>query len=201
MYAFRMFVCPYVRILSDDDDDGESVKHDGKLFSLLLPFFTLLRVTPLGTQSYFSLQKAPTHNIMMLPAIQRLSLYIFLLFMIGPSDAFHHSSSRWTSILSPTVGSPSENHFLAIGILQQPWKPEAKASPTALNVVNGNDKKKKESAASGPQEKEKVGGMGLFLLYMTPWKNPNSIFVYMLVTLYALGKYSEAHSAASSIGP
>eukprot|EP00977_Amphora_coffeiformis_P008490 scaffold1923_cov160-Amphora_coffeaeformis.AAC.2 len=34
----------------------------------------------------------------------------------------------------------------------------------------------------------------LFLVYMTPWRNPNSIFVYLLIILYALGKYSEAQS-------
>lgn len=33
----------------------------------------------------------------------------------------------------------------------------------------------------------------LVLTYMTPWKNPNSIFVYLFLTLYLLGEYSEAH--------
>lgn len=45
-------------------------------------------------------------------------------------------------------------------------------------------------------ERQKKDGLWLFLLYMTPWKNPNSIFVYMLMVLYFLGKYSEAQSAA-----
>ncbi|KAG7342190.1 hypothetical protein IV203_007282 [Nitzschia inconspicua] len=50
------------------------------------------------------------------------------------------------------------------------------------------------------QEKEKTNALGLFILYMTPWRNPNSIFVYMLLLLYALGKYSEAQSAARIAG-
>ncbi|KAL7559891.1 hypothetical protein ACA910_005388 [Epithemia clementina (nom. ined.)] len=48
--------------------------------------------------------------------------------------------------------------------------------------------------------KEKTTGVvkqewdaSLFLTYMTPWKNPNSIFVYLFLTLYLLGEYSEAH--------
>ena len=35
--------------------------------------------------------------------------------------------------------------------------------------------------------------LGMVLLYLTPWRNPNSIFVYMFLVLYGLGKYSEAH--------
>ena len=54
--------------------------------------------------------------------------------------------------------------------------------------------KKKQAALE--QEREKKDGLGLFLLYMTPWRNPNSIFVYLLAALYFLGKYSEAQSAA-----
>ena len=38
----------------------------------------------------------------------------------------------------------------------------------------------------------------LFLTYMTPWINPNSVFVYLFLTLYALGKYSEAHRVVNS---
>jgi hypothetical protein len=54
---------------------------------------------------------------------------------------------------------------------------------------------KKQPSTPEP-EREKTDGLGLFFLYMTPWKNPNSIFVYMLAGLYFLGKYSQAQSAA-----
>jgi len=46
------------------------------------------------------------------------------------------------------------------------------------------------------EEVEQIRGWRLVLLYMTPWKNPNSIFVYLLATLYILGTISEAQSAA-----
>jgi len=49
-------------------------------------------------------------------------------------------------------------------------------------------------------EREKNDGFGLFLVYMTPWKNPNSIFVYMIALLYCLGKYSEAQHIARDSG-
>ena len=55
--------------------------------------------------------------------------------------------------------------------------------------VNLKAPKKKE------EEKEKIGDNAskMFLAYANPIRNPNSIFVYMLTVLYALGKYSEAH--------
>ena len=43
--------------------------------------------------------------------------------------------------------------------------------------------------------KEQIGDdpVKMFLAFANPTRNPNSIFVYMLMTLYALGKYSESH--------
>ena len=45
------------------------------------------------------------------------------------------------------------------------------------------------------EEKVKIGddATKMFLAYANPVRNPNSIFVYLLMGLYALGKYSEAH--------
>jgi hypothetical protein len=77
------------------------------------------------------------------------------------------------------------------------------AAATTTTALNAKDQKtnvvnKKTAAAPEAKEREKNDGIGLLFLYMTPWKNPNSIFVYMLLILYGLGKYSEAHSAASN---
>jgi hypothetical protein len=65
-------------------------------------------------------------------------------------------------------------------------------STTALNA-----KKKIDPSPAPKQERKQLDGLGLIFLYMTPWKNPNSIFVYMLLILYCLGKYSETHATAS----
>ena len=66
-------------------------------------------------------------------------------------------------------------------------------SSTGLNLVN-----KKQKEPEPVVEKEKREGLDLFFLYMTPWRNPNSLFVYIFVILYCLGKYSEAQSIARS---
>ena len=52
---------------------------------------------------------------------------------------------------------------------------------------------KKSKKSPGGEEKKTPSPMTLLVAYMTPWRNPNSLFVYMLLTVYALGKYSEAH--------
>ncbi len=56
------------------------------------------------------------------------------------------------------------------------------------------------AAKKGEEEpvREKNNGLELVILYMTPWRNPNSIFVYLFGALYFLGKYSEAQLAAGN---
>jgi hypothetical protein len=58
-------------------------------------------------------------------------------------------------------------------------------------------KKKKISSSVEEEEREQPRGVGLVLLFMTPWRNPNSIFVYMFLILYVLGKYGEAKSSGA----
>ena len=57
---------------------------------------------------------------------------------------------------------------------------------------------KKKKIVEEKQEMVKTNGFEKVLLFMTPWRNPNSIFVYMFATVYFLGKYSEAQSIAAS---
>jgi murein L,D-transpeptidase YcbB/YkuD len=55
------------------------------------------------------------------------------------------------------------------------------------------DTKKKKKVGAKKQEKEKItSGADLFILYMTPWKNPNSIFVYFILIINILAKFNEA---------
>ena len=75
---------------------------------------------------------------------------------------------------------------------------KGEASSFALHAFKPPSLKKK--TAEPPSEKIKSSNaLDLIILYMTPWRNPNSIFVYLFVILFALGKYSEAQSAAGSM--
>lgn len=52
-------------------------------------------------------------------------------------------------------------------------------------------------AKKDKNEREKVKqewDVSLLLQFMTPWKNPNSIFVYLFLILYILGTISEARN-------
>lgn len=49
---------------------------------------------------------------------------------------------------------------------------------------------KKKPAEEKPV-KETPRGWDLVLLFMTPWRNPNSIFIYMFLTIEVLSKVRE----------
>mmetsp|Transcript_17802 Transcript_17802/g.43961 ORF Transcript_17802/g.43961 Transcript_17802/m.43961 type:complete len:121 (+) Transcript_17802:1460-1822(+) len=66
-------------------------------------------------------------------------------------------------------------------------------TPVALEAY------KKKEPAKKPEEKEQTPPLKLLIAYMTPWRNPNSIFVYLFLLVYILGSYSEAKSAAGGM--
>ena len=69
--------------------------------------------------------------------------------------------------------------------------PNVRLTTTTTTTLLEAKKNTKKSPA-GSEEKESPSALTMLIAYMTPWRNPNSIFVYMLLTLYALGKYSES---------
>ena len=138
-------------------------------------------------------------------------LVVLLMVMSGPSS----------SPSPPSSSSSSSRHFSCDAFQLQPTlhithpgrhRPPFSSS-TSLHIFN-NSKKKMDStktASKGGKKKpvtnndeqtnkEKKNAFELVLLYMTPWRNPNSIFVYMFLTLYVLGKYSESHSVGGGGG-
>lgn len=66
---------------------------------------------------------------------------------------------------------------------------------TSLHAIkklkNSNNKNEKRKSAASKRE-QVTDPWELFIAYATPWRNPNSIFVYMLLTLYILGSITEA---------
>ena len=66
------------------------------------------------------------------------------------------------------------------------------SSSCSLIVLDAKKKKIVEE-----EEREQPRGLGLVLLFMTPWRNPNSIFVYMLLIVYGLGTYSELKASGA----
>jgi acyl-coenzyme A synthetase/AMP-(fatty) acid ligase len=105
---------------------------------------------------------------------------LVLLLALGAVGAFHHPAAgvrcapptSSVSFTSPINPSPV--------VVQQE---EMRRTVALASKKKGPDDKK--------PEKEKVSGLDLVLLYMTPWKNPNSIFVYFILIINILAKIKE----------
>ena len=95
--------------------------------------------------------------------------FVPLLLLVATASAFvEPTATRFTSVAT----SPDLTFSRACVSLEAAKK-------------KGAEKKERETVTDPAK---------LVLLYMTPWRNPNSIFVYLFGILYALGKYSEVHS-------
>jgi hypothetical protein len=125
-----------------------------------------------------------------------LQSFILSGLFVSPTDAFQ--APRGTRIVGRRFPSPPQTqrttlqaegaNVASIACLKLCSSIMASSRPgTALFA--GKQKKPVEP----PKE---VDGLRMLLAYATPWRNPNSIFVYMILILYLLGTYSEAQSAA-----
>lgn len=88
--------------------------------------------------------------------------------------------------------------------LRSPTRPSTTTSTSTTNIPPSlvpllQAAKKQTPPTTNKQKRETVqitDPLELLVLYLTPWKNPNSIFVYLFALLYILGTISEARSAA-----
>ena len=114
-----------------------------------------------------------------------LSTVTFILAFLSVSNAFQpvHNAVKSTSSFQQKTMPVDSASSSSTSLFQ------AKKVPSTVIKTKG----KKTLKSKKEPEKEKQNGLSLVLTYMTPWRNPNSIFVYMFGLLYALGKYSESH--------
>ena len=116
-----------------------------------------------------------------------LLLLVATLVSLGSLSTAFQSPLK-TNHLSKKAAAPSIQHE------QPPLSiPAGSSSKRPLTLFHVKASKKTNVQEERTQQD---WDFSLFLLYMTPWKNPNSIFVYMLLTLIGLGKYSESMAAA-----
>jgi hypothetical protein len=81
------------------------------------------------------------------------------------------------------VGSPSSSQDIFNGQTIT-WKNEMGGSTAILAA--------KKPTNTEEEKKQVVDPLELFILFMTPWRNPNSIFVYMLIIINILGRMQES---------
>ena len=64
---------------------------------------------------------------------------------------------------------------------------------TTKKVMKSTNKTKISSNKSSSTPKADIDWPTIIAGFLTPWRNPNSIFLYMLIILTVLGKYNEAN--------
>ena len=171
-----MTLCTFLLCLIDDSTCTTTTNNRRSIamFSLrqtlrtVLPLLCLLLVSICSSVESFEVAPKVTKN----PSTSRQQFH---------SNHHHHhqyltNNSQHQNRLSPSSSSSPSS------------------STSSLIVL---DAKKKKTVEEEPV-REKKNAFELVLVYMTPWRNPNSIFVYMFTALYFLGKYSEAQSIAKA---
>jgi hypothetical protein len=113
------------------------------------------------------------------------AVFILLLLFVVRAGAF--SSSR-TVLLRPTAPRLAFSPTTLPDSFVPP--PQVGRTTTAITTAL---QAKKDLNKDDPVKKEMEWDFGLVLLFMNPLRNPNSIFVYMFLILFVLGKYSETH--------
>jgi hypothetical protein len=96
------------------------------------------------------------------------------------TDAFHGTGQHTKTHSTRTTGGfsfASSRQDLCLAVTRR----------TTMFAMKKKDEEKKI------EMRQVTDPLELFILYATPWRNPNSIFVYLFLGLYALGTYSEAH--------
>jgi hypothetical protein len=135
----------------------------------------------------------PSLNLVIM-AHQRISLiaiaalFIFAQVSVGNGVAAFRPARPAHQTSRTTIRAPSNVNDRTASPLSRSI--DVLHSPSALSVRKKNNTEIKKEVEKAQQ----AWDWKLILVYMTPWRNPNSIFVYMFALIYALGKYSESHN-------
>ena len=80
-------------------------------------------------------------------------------------------------------------------VLNNPFNDANAQEITSSTAIFAAKKPNKSGGGINAEEEKKkqvVDPLELFILFMTPWRNPNSIFLYMLIILNILGRMQES---------
>jgi hypothetical protein len=109
------------------------------------------------------------------------AFFVAVLSLVGPSAV--------------VAFSPQQVHVRPLARSQAASKNIASSGASSIaraDTVLFAAKKPKGDGAKEGEKKQVVDPLELFILFMTPWKNPNSIFIYMLLIINILGRMQES---------
>ena len=119
-------------------------------------------------------------------------LLVAILALVGPSAVVAFSPRVPPLARSPAAtktiassGAPSSSHA-AFNVA------DGMCSGTGTGTAIFAAKKPKGGGTEEGEKKQVVDPLELFILFMTPWRNPNSIFLYMLIIINILGRMQES---------
>mmetsp|Transcript_17538 Transcript_17538/g.25955 ORF Transcript_17538/g.25955 Transcript_17538/m.25955 type:complete len:121 (-) Transcript_17538:1257-1619(-) len=98
---------------------------------------------------------------------------------------FATNLASWCNAFSPSQSASKLQRFTPTT-----FQSSATIRANGINGIGVLSVKKGKSGATDHDEKgrKKIDDpLELFILFMTPWRNPNSIFLYMLIILIVLG--------------
>lgn len=104
-------------------------------------------------------------------------------------EAFSLTTTNNLHVLHSTDKLSRTTTFTKPSFLSSDNKDEMTPTTTALQAA------KKKGGEEKP--KQELDLTKTLILFFTPWKNPNSIFVYLFVIVYILGKINESGAAAN----
>ena len=114
-------------------------------------------------------------------ALAFLLIAVFLI--IGPSTV--HAFAPQSTVSKRVAPSVVSND----PFVNDPYAQETSKRNTVLFAAK---KPTKSGGGAGEEKKQVVDPLELFILFMTPWRNPNSIFLYMLIIINILGRMQES---------
>ena len=108
-----------------------------------------------------------------------------------PSSAITSRDLSCNAKKPVATGIGGLNNSFKIGSGSKPKTAPKKIVPAAKKS-NGSVKKTKPSGSSSDVKmSEETSWSTILLAFLTPWRNPNSIFLYLLIIVSVLGKMNE----------
>ena len=128
--------------------------------------------------------------------------YFFYFFLSSKSVKMLRLLSCFLLILSTQCFQviPNTHPSLARSITSQLPRNQSSIIPPSVIATQTTTSRLTLKNKEDDGKPEKNSPMQLFFIYLNPFLNPNSIFVYMFSIVYFLGKYSESKHIVESTG-
>ena len=114
--------------------------------------------------------------------------FVFILF-VQASAAFMHPAATYGAVHRNVLYAKKGGQFNNISGIGGLNKASKSTAPKKNNITKGISKSTKSTGAD--TSSEPTDWSKIFVAFLTPWRNPNSILLYLFIIVYVLGKIGE----------